>query len=395
MKKTIEDVAWAGKTALVRCDFNVPLDDTKHITDDSRIRAALPTIEYLLSKGAKVVLMSHLGRPKGEAKAEYSLAPVADRLGELLGMEVCFADSPRVVDEKVRKCIQSKGAGDLILLQNVRYRKEEEENDRNFAEDLASLADVFVQEAFGTAHRAHASTAGVAAFLPAVSGYLIEKEVKYLGQVMENPRHPFVAVLGGAKVKDKIPVIRKLIDKVDTVLIGGGMTFTFYKAMGLSVGTSIVDEESIEIADRIIKRATEKGIKLLLPVDIVCASEFSNEAAWKVYPYDKMPDGMMGLDIGPETASRYRDVLLKAATVIWNGPMGVFEFDTFARGTEKIAEAMADSKAVTIVGGGDSAAAVKKLGFEDKITHISTGGGASLKLIEGSELPGLAVIEEK
>lgn len=395
MKKTIEDVAWAGKTALVRCDFNVPLDDTKHITDDSRIRAALPTIEYLLSKGAKVVLMSHLGRPKGEAKAEYSLAPVADRLGELFGKEVCFADSPRVVDEKVRKCIQSKGAGDLILLQNVRYRKEEEENDRNFAEDLASLADVFVQEAFGTAHRAHASTAGVAAFLPAVSGYLIEKEVKYLGQVMENPKHPFVAVLGGAKVKDKIPVIRKLIDKVDTVLIGGGMTFTFYKAMGLSVGTSIVDEESIEIADRIIKRATEKGIKLLLPVDIVCASEFSNEAAWKVYPYDKMPDGMMGLDIGPETASRYRDVLLKAATVIWNGPMGVFEFDTFARGTEKIAEAMADSKAVTIVGGGDSAAAVKKLGFEDKITHISTGGGASLKLIEGSELPGLAVIEEK
>ncbi|MBF1154455.1 MAG: phosphoglycerate kinase [[Eubacterium] sulci] len=395
MKKTIRDIDLKGKRVLIRCDFNVPLDSNQNITDDTRIRAALPTLEYLVTQGAKVVVMSHLGRPKGKAAAEFSLAPVAVRLAELLGKQVEFADSDVVVDDSVKEKVAALKDGDVLLLQNVRFRKEETDNEPGFAKELASLGDVFVQEAFGTAHRAHASTAGVADYLPCVSGFLIEKEVKFLGSALQNPQRPFVAIMGGAKVGDKIKVIENLLTKVDTLIIGGGMTYTFYKAMGLEIGTSILDADNIDLAKMLLEKATSLNVKLLLPVDIVCADEFSNDAKYQTYSRDQIPSDMMGLDIGEETVKLYSEEIAKAKTVVWNGPMGVFEMENFAKGTKAIAEALATSDATTIIGGGDSAAAVEQFGLADKMSHISTGGGASLEFLEGKILPGISIIEEK
>ena len=395
MKKTIRDIDVKGKKALVRCDFNVPLDDECHITDDTRIKAALPTIEYLVNEGAKVILMSHLGRPKGQAKPEFSLAPVAERLSELVNTTVKFADSPVVFDDSVKAAADELAEGEILLLQNVRYRKEETDNDASFAKDLASLGDFFVQEAFGTAHRAHASTAGVADYLPAVSGFLIEKEVKFLGGALENPERPFCAIMGGAKVGDKITVIENLLKKVDTLIIGGGMSYTFFKAMGYEIGTSILDADNVDLAKSLLEKALDAGVKMMLPVDIVCTKEFDNDSPSEVYDFDKMPADMMGLDIGPKTVALYAEELAKANTVVWNGPMGVFEMPNFAKGTKAVAEALAQSEAVTVIGGGDSAAAVEQFGLADKMSHISTGGGASLEYLEGKTLPGIAVIEDK
>ena len=394
MKKTIEDIEVKNKRVIVRCDFNVPMQDGA-ITDDSRIRAALPTIQYLKEHDARVILMSHMGRPKGEPKMEFTMKPVADRLSELLGAEVVFVSSPAVVDDAVRSAAEALQPGQVMLLENVRFRKEETENDPEFAKELASLAEIFVQEAFGTAHRAHASTAGIAEYLPAVSGYLIEKEVKFLGDAVESPKRPFVAILGGAKVKDKIPVIKNLIGKVDTLLIGGGMAYTFFKSEGYEIGKSILDEESIELAASLLKEAKEAGVEMLLPVDIVCADKFDNDANTKTVPCNEIPADMEGLDVGPETVKLYGDKIRSAATVVWNGPMGVFEMDTFAKGTNGIAEAMAECPGTTIIGGGDSAAAIRKAGLADKMTHISTGGGASLEFLEGKELPGVACLLDK
>ena len=395
MKKTIRDIELKGKRVLIRCDFNVPLDSNQNITDDTRIRAALPTLEYMVTHGAKVVVMSHLGRPKGKAAAEFSLAPVAVRLAELLGKQVEFADSDVVVDDSVKEKVAALKDGDVLLLQNVRFRKEETDNEPGFAKELASLGDVFVQEAFGTAHRAHASTAGVADYLPCVSGFLIEKEVKFLGSALHNPQRPFIAIMGGAKVGDKIKVIENLLTKVDTLIIGGGMTYTFYKAMGLEIGTSILDADNIDLAKMLLEKATSLNVKLLLPVDIVCADEFSNDAKYQTYSRDQIPSDMMGLDIGEETVKLYSEEIAKAKTVVWNGPMGVFEMENFAKGTKAIAEALATSDATTIIGGGDSAAAVEQFGLADKMSHISTGGGASLEFLEGKILPGISIIEEK
>ena len=395
MKKTIRDIDLKGKRVLIRCDFNVPLDSNQNITDDTRIRAALPTLEYMVTHGAKVVVMSHLGRPKGKAAAEFSLAPVAVRLAELLGKQVEFADSDVVVDDSVKEKVAALKDGDVLLLQNVRFRKEETDNEPGFAKELASLGDVFVQEAFGTAHRAHASTAGVADYLPCVSGFLIEKEVKFLGSALQNPQRPFVAIMGGAKVGDKIKVIENLLTKVDTLIIGGGMSYTFYKAMGLEIGTSILDADNIDLAKMLLEKATSLNVKLLLPVDIVCADEFSNDAKYQTYSRDQIPSDMMGLDIGEETIKLYSEEIAKAKTVVWNGPMGVFEMENFAKGTKAIAEALATSDATTIIGGGDSAAAVEQFGLADKMSHISTGGGASLEFLEGKILPGISIIEEK
>ena len=395
MKKTIRDIDLKGKRVLIRCDFNVPLDSNQNITDDTRIRAALPTLEYLVTQGAKVVVMSHLGRPKGKAAAEFSLAPVAVRLAELLGKQVEFADSDVVVDDSVKEKVAALKDGDVLLLQNVRFRKEETDNEPGFAKELASLGDVFVQEAFGTAHRAHASTAGVADYLPCVSGFLIEKEVKFLGSALHNPQRPFIAIMGGAKVGDKIKVIENLLTKVDTLIIGGGMSYTFYKAMGLEIGTSILDADNIDLAKMLLEKATSLNVKLLLPVDIVCADEFSNDAKYQTYSRDQIPSDMMGLDIGEETVKLYSEEIAKAKTVVWNGPMGVFEMENFAKGTKAIAEALATSDATTIIGGGDSAAAVEQFGLADKMSHISTGGGASLEFLEGKILPGISIIEEK
>ncbi len=394
MKKTIKDVDLKGKRALVRCDFNVPIENGE-ITDDIRIKAALPTIKYLVESGAKVILMSHLGRPKGEPKKEFSLEKVAERLSELLGSDVVFAPSDRVVDENVREKAKNLKEGQVILLENVRFRKEETDNDADFAKDLASLGDVFVQEAFGTAHRAHASTAGVAEFLPAVSGFLIEKEVKFLGDAVTDPKRPFVAIMGGAKVADKIKVIESLLEKVDTLIVGGGMAYTFFKAKGYEIGTSILDEDGIDLAKNTMEKAEKMGKDLVLPVDIVVADKFENDADKKVVDADKVPENMMGLDIGPKTIELFKEKIADAKTVVWNGPVGVFEMDNFAEGTKAIAKALADSDCVSIIGGGDSAAAVKKFGLEEGMTHISTGGGASLEFLEGKELPGIAVIQDK
>ena len=395
MKKTIRDIELKGKRVLIRCDFNVPLDSNQNITDDTRIRAALPTLEYLVTQGAKVVVMSHLGRPKGKAAAEFSLAPVAVRLAELLGKQVEFADSDVVVDDLVKEKVAALKDGDVLLLQNVRFRKEETDNEPGLAKELASLGDVFVQEAFGTAHRAHASTAGVADYLPCVSGFLIEKEVKFLGSALHNPQRPFVAIMGGAKVGDKIKVIENLLSKVDTLIIGGGMSYTFYKAMGLEIGTSILDADNIDLAKMLLEKATSLNVKLLLPVDIVCADKFSNDAKYQTYSRDQIPSDMMGLDIGEETIKLYSEEIAKAKTVVWNGPMGVFEMENFAKGTKAIAEALATSDATTIIGGGDSDAAVEQFGLADKMSNISTGGGASLEFLEGKILPGISIIEEK
>ncbi len=394
MKKTVRDVEVEKKRVIVRCDFNVPIKDGE-ITDDTRIKAALPTINYLIEHGAAVILMSHLGRPKGEPKSEFSLKPVAERLSKYLCKEVKFEPAARVVDENIRKNIGELKSGEVFLLENVRFRKEETENDPEFAKQLASLADIFVQEAFGTAHRAHASTAGIAKYIPAVSGFLIEKEVEFLGNALENPKRPFVAVMGGAKVGDKIPVIENLLTKVDTLIIGGGMTYTFYRALGYETGTSIIDEENIELAGKLMDKAKRLGVSLLLPLDSVCAEKFSDDATPVIFDADKIVPGYMGLDIGPKTVELYEKELKKAATVVWNGPMGVFEMSTFAKGTEAVAKILAESQAVTIIGGGDSAAAVEKFGLADRMSHISTGGGASLEFLEGKTLPGIDVIEDK
>ena len=394
MKKTVRDIEVRGKRVLVRCDFNVPMQDGK-ITDDIRITSALPTIQYLLDHGAKVVLMSHMGRPKGEAKMEYTLKPVADRLAELLDRDVIFISVPEVVNQQIVETANGLQEGQVMLLENVRFRKEETKNESVFSKELAQLGEIFVNDAFGTAHRAHCSTAGVADYLPAVSGFLIEKEVKFLGDALENPQRPFVAIMGGAKVGDKIPVIENLLKKVDTLIIGGGMSYTFFKSMGLEIGTSILDEESVELAGELMKKAESAGVKMLLPIDVICAKEFDNNSEKIVCDRENIPADRMGMDIGPKTAQLIREELLQAKTVVWNGPMGVFEMPNFAEGTKQVAESLAESDAVSIIGGGDSAAAVQQFGYGDKMTHISTGGGASLEFLEGKVLPGIAVLEEK
>ena len=394
MKKTVKDIDVSGKRVLVRCDFNVPMKDGV-ITDDIRITSALPTIKYLIENDAKVILMSHMGRPKGEPKPEFSLKPVADRLAQLLGMDVVFAASDVVVDDSVRAKADELKPGQVMLLENVRYRKEETKNEEPFTGELASLGDIFVNDAFGTAHRAHCSTAGLAKYMPSVSGFLIEKEVKFLGDALEDPQRPFLAIMGGAKVGDKIPVIENLLKKVDSLIIGGGMSYTFFRAMGYEIGKSILDEESIDLAKELMKKAEDAGVKLLLPVDTVCAKEFDNDSESGVFDRDSIPADMMGMDIGPKTVELYETAIAEAKTVVWNGPAGVFEMPNFAAGTKAIAEALASSGAVTIIGGGDSAAAVEQFGLADKITHISTGGGASLEFLEGKDLPGISCLEEK
>ncbi len=391
-KKSIEDINVAGKKVLVRCDFNVPLDGER-ITDENRIVGAMPTIKYLVDNGAKVILCSHLGRPKGEFNMKYTLAPVAKRLSELLGKEVALAKDV-VGEDAVAKAAALKD-GDVMLLENVRFHKEEEKNDAEFAKKLASLAEIYVNDAFGTAHRAHASTAGVADYLPAVCGYLIQKEIKIMGGALEAPKRPFVAILGGAKVSDKIGVINNLLEKVDTLIIGGGMAYTFVKAQGGSIGTSLCEADKLDLANELVAKAKAKNVKLLLPVDTVCAKEFSNDSPSAIYPTNAIPDDYQGLDIGTETREMFAAAIADAGTVIWNGPMGVFEFDNFAKGTKAIAEAVANSNAISIIGGGDSAAAVEKFGYKDKITHVSTGGGASLEFLEGLELPGIACLNDK
>ncbi len=392
-KKTIRDISLKGKRALVRVDFNVPMDDAGRITDENRILGALPTIRYLVDQGAKVVLMSHMGRPKGSVNPKYSLAPVAKRLGELLGRPVHMAKD--VVGPDADRVVTELGEGEVALLENLRFHTEEEKNNPDFAKKLASYGDVYVNDAFGTAHRAHASTEGVTHYLPAVSGFLIEKELKFLGKALENPERPFVAVLGGAKVSDKLGVINNLLDKVDTLIIGGGMAYTFVKAQGGRIGQSLLEADKQDYAREMIKKAQDKGVKLLLPVDTVAADGFSNDAKTQVLPVGEIPDDWQGLDIGPKSRQLFSDAVKAAKTVVWNGPMGVFEFSNFAAGTKAVAQAMAESGATTIVGGGDSAAAVAQLGFADKISHISTGGGASLEFLEGLELPGVAALNDK
>ncbi|ENK0838296.1 phosphoglycerate kinase [Clostridium botulinum] len=394
-KKNIEDIDVKGKKVLVRCDFNVPLNEGK-ITDENRLVGALPTIKYLMEKGAKIILCSHMGKPKGEPKKELSLLPVAKRLSEMLNKEVIFADDDNVVGENAKEAVKDMKDGDVVLLQNTRYRKEETKNEEVFSKELASLADLFVNDAFGTAHRAHCSTVGVTNYLEeAACGYLIQKELKFLGNAVEKPERPFVAILGGAKVSDKINVINNLLDKVDTLIIGGGMGYTFLKSQGYTVGDSLLEEDKVEYAKEMINKAKEKGVNLLLPVDITIADRFDKDAKPIITEDQNVGEGYMGLDIGPKTAKMYSDAIKTAKTVIWNGPMGVFEFKNFANGTIEVAKAMADSDAVTIIGGGDSAAAVNILGFGDKMTHISTGGGASLEFLEGKELPGIAALNDK
>ncbi|WP_434297320.1 phosphoglycerate kinase [Clostridium sporogenes] len=394
-KKNIEDIDVKGKKVLVRCDFNVPLNEGK-ITDENRLVGALPTIKYLMEKGAKIILCSHMGKPKGEPKKELSLLPVAKRLSEMLNKEVIFADDDNVVGENAKEAVKDMKDGDVVLLQNTRYRKEETKNEEVFSKELASLADLFVNDAFGTAHRAHCSTVGVTNYLKeAACGYLIQKELKFLGNAVEKPERPFVAILGGAKVSDKINVINNLLDKVDTLIIGGGMGYTFLKSQGYTVGDSLLEEDKVEYAKEMINKAKEKGVNLLLPVDITIADRFDKDAKPIITEDQNVGEGYMGLDIGPKTAKMYSDAIKTAKTVIWNGPMGVFEFKNFANGTIEVAKAMADSDAVTIIGGGDSAAAVNILGFGDKMTHISTGGGASLEFLEGKELPGIAALNDK
>ena len=392
-KKTIEDVQVKGKKVLVRCDFNVPLDADKNITDETRINAALPTIKYLLDNGAAVILCSHLGRPKGEFNMKYSLAPVAKRLSEKLGFEVKLAED--VIGPSAKKLAAEVKPGEAIMLENVRFHAEEEKNDPAFAKELASMAELYVSDAFGTVHRAHASTAGVADYLPAVAGYLIGKELNFLGNAVETPVRPFVAILGGAKVKDKIGVITNLLEKVDTLIIGGGMAYTFSKAMGGEIGDSLLDEERIGLAKDMMKAAEEKGVKFLLPVDTVIANDFDNPTEIKTVPAGEIPAGWQGLDIGPKTIELFSDAVKNAKTVVWNGPMGVFEKPEFAKGTLAIATAMAESDATTIIGGGDSAAAVTQMGLAPKMSHISTGGGASLEFLEGKVLPGVAALNDK
>jgi len=394
VKKTIKDVDVKDKRVLVRVDFNVPMQDGV-ISNDVRIIAAIPTINYLIEHGAKIILMSHLGRPEGRPDPQFSLKPVADRLEQMIGHKVLFVPSEKVVDDHVRQAAMSLTAGQVMLLENTRFIGEDTANAEPFTSELAQLGELFVNDAFGTAHRKNSSTTGVAKYLPAVSGFLIEKEVKFLGQILEAPARPFVAIIGGAKVGDKILVIENLLKKVDTLIIGGGMAYTFFKSMGYEIGQSILDKDNVELAARLLLQAKAAGVKLLLPVDTVCASTFSNDATKVVYDSTKIPKDMMGLDIGPKTRELFAKTMDGAATIFWNGPMGVFEMDNFADGTRSVAEAMAKSDAVTIIGGGDSAAALEKFGLQYEMTHITTGGGASLEFLEGKELPGIAVLEDK
>jgi phosphoglycerate kinase len=392
-KATVRDIDVKGKRVLVRVDFNVPLDAERNITDDTRIRSALPTIEYLLERGARVILASHLGRPKGQRKEEFSLAPVAKRLEELLGKPVKKLDD--CIGAEVEAEVLAMKDGDVILLENLRFYKEEEANDEAFARALASLADIYVNDAFGTAHRAHASTAGVAEFVDGVAGFLMEKEIEVMGKALSQPERPFVAILGGAKVKDKVGVISNLMEKVDSLIIGGGMAYTFLKAKGLEIGDSIVDDASLGLAGELMEKAKTKGIRFLLPVDVVIADKFAEDANTKVVDIDEIPPSWQALDIGPKTRDLFAREIADAKTVVWNGPMGVFEMKPFAEGTRRIARALAESEAVTIVGGGDSVAAVSEMGFGDKMTHVSTGGGASLEFLEGKVLPGVAALKDK
>ncbi|HIS68006.1 MAG TPA: phosphoglycerate kinase [Candidatus Gallacutalibacter stercoravium] len=392
-KKTVEDIDVAGKRVLVRCDFNVPFDAQGNIADPKRIDEAMKTIRYLVDHKAKVILCSHLGRPKGEFNMKYSLAPVAAYLSEKLGQEVKMAKD--VIGESAKSIAASLQPGEVELIENVRFHKEEEKNDPAFAKELASLAEIYVNDAFGTAHRAHASTAGVADYLPAVCGYLIQKEISIMGGALNNPKRPFVAILGGAKVSDKIGVINNLLEKCDTIIIGGGMAYTFMKALGYSVGDSICETDKVELAKDMMTKAKEKGVNFLIPEDNVVAQEYDANAAHKTIPSDTIPDGWMGLDIGPKTRDKFAAAIKGAGTVVWNGPMGVSEWENFAAGTIAVAKAVAESGAISIIGGGDSAAAVEKLGFADKMTHISTGGGASLEFLEGLDLPGIACLNDK
>lgn len=394
-KKSVDDIQVKGQKVLLRCDFNVPLIDGK-ITDENRLVAALPTIKKVIADGGRVILCSHLGKPKGEPKPELSLAPVAVRLSELLGQEVKFAADPEVVGANAKAAVEAMKDGEVVLLENTRYRIEETKNGEAFSRDLASLCDVFVNDAFGTAHRAHCSNVGVTQFVDtAAVGYLMQKEIDFLGNAVNNPERPFVAILGGAKVSSKISVIENLLDKVNTLIIGGGMSYTFSKAQGGSVGDSLLEADYCDYALNMLKKAEEKGVKLLLPVDTVIADDFSNGANSRVVPAGEIPAGWQGLDIGPETEKIFCDAVKDAKTVVWNGPMGCFEMPKFAHGTEAVAKALADTEAVTIIGGGDSAAAVNQLGYGDKMTHISTGGGASLEFLEGKELPGVAAANDK
>lgn len=393
MKKTIRDIDVKGKKILVRCDFNVPQNENQEITDNRRIVAALPTIKYLLENNCKVILCSHLGRPKGEVKKEFSLLPVAKELSRLLGIEVKLADD--IIGESAKELTSNMKEGEVVLLENVRFDKREEENDPEFAKELASLAEIYVSDAFGTVHRAHASTAGVASFLPAVSGFLIEKELRFLGNALENPERPFVAILGGKKVSDKIGVIDALLEKVDTLMIGGGMAYTFFKAMGYNVGNSICELDKLDLATSLMEKAKAKGVKLMLPVDTKVGKEFSKDTESKIVKYTEIPDGWEGFDIGTETIEIYKKELETAKTVIWNGPIGLFEFEQFAVGTNEIAKKLAEIDATTIVGGGDCAAAVEKAGVADRLTHVSTGGGASLEFLEGKKLPGIECLEDR
>ena len=392
-KKTIRDIDLKGKRVLVRCDFNVPMDENQNITDNRRIVAALPTIKYLIEQECKIVLCSHLGRPKGEFKKEFSLAPVAAELSKQLGQEVLMATD--VIGENAKTLAENLKPGQVMLIENVRFHKEETENDPEFAKQLANFGEIFVNDAFGTAHRAHASTEGVSHYLPAVSGFLIEKELKFLGDALENPERPFISILGGSKVSDKIGVIDSLLEKVDELLIGGGMSYTFYKALGYSVGNSICEDDKIDLAKELMEKAKAKNVKMLLPIDNKLGKEFSANTETMVVDRESIPDGWEGLDIGPKTIELYAEELKKAKTVIWNGTVGVAEFDLFAEGTNSLAKVLSELDATTIIGGGDTAAAVQKAGLADKMTHVSTGGGASLEFLEGKKLPGIECLMDK
>ena len=392
-KKTVKDIDLKGKKVLVRCDFNVPMDENQNITDNTRIIAALPTIKYLLENNCAIILCSHLGRPKGEFKPEFSLKPVANELSKVLGKEVIMAED--VIGEDAKEKVAKLQQGQIMLLENVRFHREETDNDPEFAKKLASYAEIYVNDAFGTAHRAHASTAGVASYLPAVSGFLIEKELKFLGNAVNNPERPFVAILGGAKVSDKIGVIDSLLEKVDTLMIGGGMAYTFFKAQGYEVGNSICELDKLDLARELMKKAEEKGVKLMLPIDTKIGKEFKPDTESKTVAWTEIPEGWEGFDIGEKTIKMFKDQLKTAKTVVWTGPLGLFEFDQFAIGTNEIAKALSEINATTIIGGGDSAAAVEKAGLADKMTHISTGGGASLEFLEGKKLPGIECLQDK
>lgn len=394
-KKTIRNMNVSDKKVIVRCDFNVPMDKEGNITNDLRIKAALPTINYLIENNASVILMSHLGRPKGEVKPEFSLAPIAKRIAELIRREVIFADDDNVVGDSAKQNSANLKPRQIMLLQNVRYRKEETKNVGSFSKELASLGDIFINDAFGTAHRAHCSTTGIANYLPSAMGLLIEKEIIIMGTAVEKPEKPFVAILGGAKVSDKIGVIKNLLDKVQVLIIGGGMAYTFIKAQGYEIGNSLLEEDKMELALELIRTAREKGVHLILPVDTVIADEFKDGANYKTVDIKKMPEDWIGVDIGEETVKLLEDIVLLAKTIIWNGPMGVFEIPAFAEGTRKVAHLLSLCEGTTIIGGGDSAAAVEQLGYADKMTHISTGGGASLELFEGKTLPGIDILDDK